>query len=151
MKQKLFITLAFFFCALQMMARESMTNEKIDSIATDEVDSIATAPADEEFVCYICEEMPSFPGGEAALQQFIAKTMKYPKAAQKAGIQGRVLCQFIVEPDGSLSNFDVKRSPDESLSKEAIRILKASPKWIPGKQNGQTVRVNYTLPIGFRL
>lgn len=99
----------------------------------------------------IVEQMPEFPGGAAALMQWLSNNVKYPAIAEENGIQGRVLCQFTVEKDGSINDVLVMRSVDPSLDKEAIRVLKQMPKWVPGKQKGEPVRVKYTVPVQFRL
>lgn len=97
------------------------------------------------------EQMPYFPGGEAELKKFIDSNLKYPVVAQEEGIQGRVIIRFVVEEDGSISNVNIIRGIDPSCDKEAFRLIKTSPKWNPGKQNGKAVRVYYTLPIIFKL
>ena len=99
----------------------------------------------------VVEQMPSFPGGDAALMSFLNKNIKYPVIAEENGIQGRVVATFVVERDGSITDVKVIKSVDPSLDKEAVRVLKSMPKWIPGKQNGQAVRVKYTVPVTFRL
>jgi len=99
----------------------------------------------------VVEQMPSFPGGSGALMQWLGSNMKYPVIAAENGVQGRVVVRFVVERDGSVTDVKVVRSVDPSLDKEAIRVVKAMPKWIPGKQNGSAVRVNYTLPVTFKL
>ena len=99
----------------------------------------------------VVEEMPSFPGGQAALMQYLGSNIKYPVVAQENGVQGRVIVGFVVEPDGSISGVNVMRSVDPSLDKEAMRVVKSMPKWKPGKQNGSAVRVKYTVPVVFRL
>ena len=99
----------------------------------------------------VVDEMPSFPGGDAELMRFLHDHMKYPAVAEENGIQGKVIVNFIVERDGSISNAQIKKSVDSSLDKEAIRLIKSMPRWIPGKQNGSTVRVRYTVPVNFRL
>ncbi|WP_288205127.1 M56 family metallopeptidase [uncultured Parabacteroides sp.] len=97
------------------------------------------------------EKMPNFPGGQSALISFLAKTIQYPKEAQEKGIQGVVVCSFIVEKDGSLSDVTVIRGLDPVLDKEALRVIGEMPKWTPGTQRGQAVRVKYTVPLTFRL
>ena len=97
------------------------------------------------------EQMPSFPGGPSALMQYLSKNIKYPPFAEENGIQGRVVCTFVVERDGSVTDIHIAKGVDSSLDKEAIRVVSAMPKWIPGRQNGQMVRVKYTLPVTFRL
>lgn len=99
----------------------------------------------------VVEEMPKFPGGDAELLKFIAKSIKYPVIAQENGIQGRVICSFVVNRDGTVVDAEVLRGVDPSLDKEALRVISTMPKWTPGKQRGKPVRVKYTVPITFRL
>ena len=99
----------------------------------------------------VVEEMPSFPGGQGALMQYLASNIKYPVVAQENGVQGRVIVSFVVERDGSISDVKVARSVDPSLDREAQRVVKSMPRWSPGKQYGSTVRVKYTVPVVFRL
>ena len=109
-------------------------------------------PKEEETKVFdVVEQMPSFPGGDAELMKFLSTHIKYPVVAEENGIQGRVIATFVVERDGSISDVKVVKSVDPSLDKEAIRVLKSMPKWIPGKQNGSAVRVKYTVPVTFRL
>jgi len=104
-----------------------------------------------EGVFDVVEEMPSYPGGSAKLFEYLATSVKYPKAAQKSGAQGRVIATFVVEKDGSIGDIKVVRSVSPELDAEAVRVLKGMPKWNPGKQNGKEVRVKYTVPINFSL
>jgi len=106
---------------------------------------------EEEKVWEVIEQMPQFPGGESELLSFIAKSIRYPVIAQENGIQGRVIIRFVVSKTGVVSNVEVLRSLDSACDKEAMRVVKTLPKWIPGKQNGVNVPVYYTLPITFRL
>ena len=99
----------------------------------------------------VVEEMPSFPGGNEALMSYLNGNTKYPVVAQENGVQGKVIISFVVERDGSISDVRVARSVDPSLDREAQRVVKSMPRWTPGKQNGQTVRVKYTVPVVFRL
>ena len=99
----------------------------------------------------VVEEMPKFPGGDAELLKFISKSIRYPVIAQENGIQGRVICSFVVNRDGSIVDAQVLRGVDPSLDKEALRVINSMPKWSPGKQRGKPVRVKYTVPITFRL
>ncbi|MBQ9216002.1 MAG: energy transducer TonB [Prevotella sp.] len=99
----------------------------------------------------VVEEMPQFPGGNSALMEYLGKNIKYPVVAEENGIQGRVVCTFVVERDGSITDVKVVRGVDSSLDKEAVRVVKSMPRWIPGKQNGSAVRVKYTLPVTFKL
>ena len=106
---------------------------------------------EENKVFDIVEQQPLFPGGPAALMKYLSENTKYPVVAQENGFQGRVTVQFVVEKDGSISDVHVLRGVDPSLDKEAVRVVKSMPRWTPGKQNGITVRVNYRVPVLFRL
>lgn len=109
-------------------------------------------PKEEESKVFdVVEEQPSFPGGQGALMQWLSDNIKYPVIAAENGIQGRVIVQFVVSKTGSISNVNVVRGVDPSLDKEAVRVVKAMPNWTPGKQNGTTVNVRYTLPVTFKL
>ena len=106
---------------------------------------------EENKVFDIVEQQPLFPGGPTALMKYLFENTKYPVVAQENGVQGRVTVQFVVEKDGSISDVHVLRGVDPSLDKEAVRVVKSMPRWTPGKQNGITVRVNYRVPVLFRL
>ena len=95
------------------------------------------------------EQMPEFPGGMPAMIEFLQTNIKYPKDAIKQDVGGRVMVMFVVETDGSISNVRVARKVFPSLDKEAVRVVKAMPKWKPGKEKGRAVRVNFTLPVVF--
>ena len=116
---------------------------------------IATEPVkpkeEENKVFDVVEQMPSYPGGMGALMQYLSSNIKYPVIAEENGIQGRVICTFVVERDGSITDVRIAKSVDPSLDKEAMRVVSKMPRWIPGKQNGSAVRVKYTLPVTFRL
>lgn len=99
----------------------------------------------------LVDEMPSFPGGPAELMKWLSSHVQYPAIAIDICIQGTVIVAFIVEPDGSVSNAKLVRSVDANLDREALRVVSEMPKWTPGKQGGNTVRVRYSLPITFRL
>ena len=105
----------------------------------------------EEKVYEVVEEMPSFPGGQGAMFEFIANNIQYPIVAEENGVQGRVLVSFVIKKDGSLSNVRVVKSVDPALDKEAVRLIKSMPKWSPGKEKGQFVNVKFTVPVTFRL
>ena len=97
-------------------------------------------------------QMPSFPGGQEALLYFLSQNVKYPPIAQKNGIQGRVIVQFVVAKDGKISDVVVVRSGgDPSLDREAVRVIKSMPRWEPGKRRGKPIRFKYTAPVNFRL
>ena len=125
------------------MAKEAAEKKKVAAIAME-------AP-EAEGAFDVVEEMPQFPGGAPELMKFLSMTVKYPEAAEKAGTQGRVIASFIVEKDGSISGAKVVKNVSEELDAEALRVINAMPNWTPGKQNGQAVRVKYTIPISFRL
>ncbi len=97
------------------------------------------------------DQMPQFPGGEGAMLKWIAEHLNYPAEAMEEGAQGRVMVQFVVTKDGSIGQVVVIRGRHPALDKEAIRVVKTLPKFIPGKMNGQAVNVWYTLPINFSL
>lgn len=97
------------------------------------------------------EVMPQFKGGESELYAFIGKNLKYPVTAQEGQIQGRVIIRFVVTADGDISDVKVLRGIDPSCDKEAVRVVKMMPKWIPGKQNGRNVPVYFTLPVVYKL
>ena len=99
----------------------------------------------------IVEEMPAYPGGDAKLYEYLGKNIKYPQIARESGIQGRVFVNFVVEPDGSVSNVKVMRGIGGGCDEEAVRVIKTMPKWKPGKQRGKAVRVTYTIPVVFKL
>lgn len=105
----------------------------------------------EQEIFTIVEEMPEFPGGMNKLAEYLAKNIKYPQMARESGIQGRVFVNFVVEPDGSVSNVTVMRSLGGGCDEEAMRVVKSMPKWKPGKQRGKAVRVSYILPVNFKL
>lgn len=109
-------------------------------------------PKEEENKVFdVVEEQPSFPGGPGALMQWLRDNIKYPVIAAENGVEGRVIVQFVVSKTGSISDVRVARGVDPSLDKEAIRVVSSMPKWTPGKQNGTTVNVRYTLPVTFKL
>ena len=99
----------------------------------------------------VVEVMPSFPGGPAALLQYLSSHVKYPVVAQENGIQGRVTISFVVERDGSITDVRVAKSVDPSLDREAARVVSSMPRWTPGKQNGSAVRVKFNVPVQFKL
>ncbi|MCD8078894.1 MAG: TonB family protein [Bacteroides sp.] len=106
---------------------------------------------DEQVIFDVVEKMPEFPGGQAALMQYLSKNIKYPTIAQENGTQGRVIVQFVVNTDGSIVDAQVVRSVDPYLDKEAIRVISTMPKWQAGMQRNKPVRVRYTVPVMFRL
>ena len=105
----------------------------------------------EQEVFTIVEEMPGYPGGDAKMYEYLGKNIKYPQIARESSIQGRVFVNFVVEPDGSVTNVKVLRGIGGGCDEEAMRVVKSMPKWKPGKQRGKAVRVSYTLPVVFKL
>ncbi|KAF0131897.1 MAG: periplasmic protein TonB [Bacteroidetes bacterium] len=99
----------------------------------------------------VVESMPEFPGGAEQMMLFIAKNIKYPPMARESGIQGRVFVNFVVEPNGSVSNVKVLRGIGGGCDEEAIRVVETMPKWTPGRQRGKAVRVSFNLPVRFTL
>ncbi len=112
---------------------------------------VTEQPKEETKVFDVVEQMPQFPGGPQALFEYLSSHIKYPVVAEENGVQGRVIVTFVVERDGSITDVRVAKSVDPSLDKEAQRVVKSMPRWIPGKQNGAAVRVKYTVPVTFRL
>lgn len=123
----------------------------VSPVFTTNVAHDAEAEENEEPIFYIVEEMPEFPGGELALRKFIAESIKYPVIAQENGIQGKVYVNFVVGKDGRVSNAVVIRSVDPALDKEALRVINSLPRWKPGLQRGEPVRVSFSVPISFVL
>lgn len=99
----------------------------------------------------VVEQMPMYPGGNAALMGYLRDNIHYPTVAAENGVQGRVVVGFVVERDGSITDVNILRGVDPSLDREAMRVVKSMPRWNPGKQNGSAVRVKYQVPVSFRL
>lgn len=138
------------------IAQVEIASTEDDQKEEQKIVKIAPAPVVEEDVedteiFTIVEEMPEFAGGETALLKYISNAVKYPVIAQENGIQGRVICTFVVNKDGKVVDAQVVRGVDPSLDKEALRVINSMPPWKPGKQRGKPVRVKYTLPVTFRL
>lgn len=143
------------------VVEDNVETESIEVNAEDdkETEVVIAAPVEtpveeeeEEVVFVVVENMPEFPGGQQALFKYLSENVKYPVIAQENGIQGRVICQFVVNKDGAIVDIEVVRSSgDASLDKEAVRVIKSMPKWKAGKQRGKPVRVKYTLPVNFKL
>ena len=107
--------------------------------------------ATDDKVYEVCEQMPIFEGGDAALLKYLRENLKYPDNTKDRGVQGRLVIGFIVEKDGSLTNVKVLRAVDRALDAEALRVMKAMPNWLPGQQDGRFVRVRYNVPLRFKL
>ena len=132
MKKLILMSLMAVFCLSTVSAQKTVVSKKNQKVFD------------------VVEQMPEFPGGMEALVKYMAENMKYPEDAKKQLVEGRVLVQFIVETDGSVSNTEVLMRVFPSLDAEAVRVISGMPKWIPGKQNGKVVRVKYTIPVSFR-
>jgi len=132
---------------LQDVQISTIQSEGIDSIIVDQVLTIEE-PVNEEIFSFV-EVMPSFEGGDQELLRYLGDNLKYPKIAMDVNAEGTVYLQFVVEADGNIAEVTVLRSVFEHLDQEAIRVIKAMPKWLPGRQNGKSVRVLYTIPIKF--
>ena len=135
--------------ALMALAIVAYAKPKAETVA-DLTPNAATFMPDDK-IYDIVEVNAEFPGGDAACYKWLADHLKYPVEAQKNGIQGRVMVNFVVEQDGSITQAKAIRSPHELLSKEALRIVNAMPKWKPAENGGKVVRSRFILPISFRL
>ena len=119
---------------------------------TEDTDSDSSDVADEEEPIYqVVEQQPEFPGGMSAQMKFLQDNLRYPQESREKGFQGRVITQFVVNTDGSISDIKIVKPLNPLLEAEALRVIRLMPKWNPGKQKGKTVRVRYTFPIIFRL
>ena len=127
-------------------ADESMVTQEIEY-----VEYVEEEDAKEAEVFVIVEEDPAFPGGEEALQKFFADNIVYPRVAREIGAEGRVMVNFVVEPDGRITNVKVVRGRIQALDDEAVRVTKMMPPWKPGKQRGKAVRCQFTVPVVFML
>ncbi len=143
---------------LTAVTNETKITTEVDFAEFDEdTEIIQQVEVEEEVVeddqpFLIAETMPSFQGGDLnTFRNWVQSNVKFPQIALENGIQGRVVLSFVIEKDGRLTNIQVLKTPDRSLSDEAIRVLQKSPKWAPGKQRNQVVRVKYTLPVDFRV
>lgn len=154
------LLMLFGNCINKAATGQSQAGEVKDSAAvTTQTPPVAVVPnADVEepkdelgTVFSVVEVMPEFPGGAQALMKYLSEEINYPDDAKASGTQGRVIAQFIVNKDGSISDVKVVKSVSESLDKEALRVIKEMPKWKPGMQKGEAVRVEYTVPVTYRL
>ncbi len=145
---------------LQVVTNDTKISTDVDFVDFDEdTDIIQEVAVEEEeieddtpFMSAAVEVLPTFQGGDLnTFRNWVQKSVNYPPIAQENGIQGVVVLMFVIERDGRLTNIEVLKTPDRSLSEEATRVLKTSPKWTPGKQRNRPVRVKYTLPVQFRL
>ena len=146
LKYLLFVPLAIALLAMNSTTIRANVQKKV--VKTTKATKKTSA---NDKVYEVCEQMPTFPGGDAALMKYLSENVKYPALAIKAQEQGRVVVSFTVEKDGAISDVKVARSVTPSLDAEAVRVVKAMPKWTPGKQGGQLVRVRYNVPVSFKL
>ncbi len=153
---KALLTLPLF--ALLLFANcKSNGNDKpaekktVETTETVETQAVETVVNDDSEVYGAVEVFPEYPGGTTAMFEFIQKNLKYPESAKEKGLEGRVFIGFVVEKDGSLSSFQVLRGVCDEIDAEAVRVLKMMPKWKPGMNNGEPVRVQYTMPFKFQL
>jgi len=133
MKKFLFMALMAIFCLTTASAQKTVVAKKNQKVYD------------------VVEVMPEFPGGMEGMIKFFAENIKYPEDAKNKGVEGRVMVCFVVEKDGSLSEVKVAKKAFPSLDAEAVRAVKAMPKWTPGKQGDQVVRVRFTIPVVFKL
>jgi len=145
-KYLLFVPLVIALLAMNSTAMRANVQKKV--VKTNKITKKSGA---NDKVYVVVEQMPSFPGGDSALSKYLLANVKYPVSALKAQKQGRVMVRFTVEKDGAISNVKVARSVTPSLDAEAVRAIKSMPKWSPGKQGGEFVRVKYIVPVSFRL
>lgn len=153
-KYALFVLPAFALLVAGNISCSQGASEKQDAkeetVAPDSVAAPTDGVAKDE-VFMVAEQMPEFPGGMKEMLKFLQENVKYPENAMKNNVQGRVIVQFVVEKDGTPTEFKVLRSVDPDLDAEALRVMKAMPKWKPGMQKGQVVRVKFTVPVSFKL
>lgn len=141
-----FLVILFLQCIILCSSAQDVVSP--DSVAN----TAQPKSAKDDVTFVVVEYMPEFPGGQSAMMKFIAENIQYPVIAQELGIEGRAICQFVIEKDGSVTEVTLARSTgDVELDKEAQRVISLMPAWKPGMQKGKPVRVTYTVPINFRL
>ncbi|WP_455657539.1 M56 family metallopeptidase [Phocaeicola sp.] len=137
-------------CSQDVSQTEDAKEEVVAPVSPEAKEAPADSTAKEE-VFMVAEQMPEFPGGMKEMLKFLQENVKYPENAMKNNVQGRVIVQFVVEKDGTPTEFKVARSVDPDLDAEALRVLQTMPKWKPGMQRGKIVRVKFTVPVSFKL
>lgn len=137
-------------CSQDASQTEDAKEEVVAPVSPEAKEAPVDSTAKEE-VFMVAEQMPEYPGGMKEMLKFLQENVKYPENAMKNNVQGRVIVQFVVEKDGTPTEFKVLRSVDPDLDAEALRVMKAMPKWKPGMQKGQVVRVKFTVPVSFKL
>ncbi|MBI5217439.1 MAG: TonB family protein [Bacteroidia bacterium] len=130
---------------------QNTQNEQVQEEVVEVKEEKKEVQQEEMQVFTVVEEPPTFPGGEEALLKYIGSNIKYPEIAKENNITGKVYIQFVIEPNGKVSNVKVVRGVDPALDKEASRVIESLPQWTPGKQAGRAVRVAFTVPINFKL
>lgn len=133
------------FSILTLVVLYSINNQAFSQVIYNDV------PDTDSSVFMVVENPPSFPGGDNARMDFLVKNLVYPKHAREAGIEGTVFVTFVIEKDGIVSNIEIIRGIGGGCDEEAVRVMKLMPKWTPGKQNGKEVRVQYNMPLKFKL
>ena len=136
--------------------KETIVKEQQKAVIdTQEHNCVTTEPqgpiAPDVFICEYTQEMPEFPGGEGKLLQFIAKNVRLPKCVKEGKVKGRSIVEFVIEKDGTVSDFKIVRSLHKDCDAEAIRVLQTMPRWKPGSERGKPVRVKYIVPVEFCL
>jgi protein TonB len=144
---------AFLVAKAQQQPAQKPKDRNADVIIDSPIpmDTSKTVPYDPNRIFTSVEQIPEFPGGIAKFFEYVGKNLRYPDEARHKNIQGKVFVGFVVEKDGSLSDIKILRSASPDLDAEAVRLLKACPRWKPGIQNGRPVRVAYTMPIVFQI
>lgn len=137
-------------CSQDASQTEDAKEEVVAPVSTD-VTAVPTDSVAKDEVFMVAEQMPEFPGGMKELLKFLQDNLRYPNSAMEKNVQGRVIVLFVVEKDGTPTEFKVLRSVDPDLDAEALRVLQTMPKWKPGMQRGEVVRVKYTVPVSFKL
>ena len=137
-------------CSQDASQTEDAKEEVVAPVSPEAKEAPADSTAKEE-VFMVAEQMPEYPGGMKEMLKFLQENVKYPENAMKNNVQGRVIVQFVVEKDGTPTEFKVARSVDPDLDAEALRVLQTMPKWKPGMQRGKIVRVKFTVPVSFKL
>jgi protein TonB len=122
-----------------------------EAVAAPSKGTVVEAAPEPEKVFTVVEQQPEFPGGTSEMYKYLSKSIKYPSAASRANVSGRVFMSFVVNTDGSIQDVQVLKGLGFGCDEEAMRVVKAMPKWKPGKQSGRAVRVKYNLPINFQL
>ena len=151
-KYALFMVPAFALLVAGNTSCSQGASEKQDAKEETVVpEAVPTDSVAKEKAYDVAEQMPEFPGGMKEMLKFLQDNLKYPESAKKNNLEGRVIVQFVVEKDGTPTEFNVVRSVDPDLDAEALRVLKTMPKWKPGMEKGEAVRVKFTVPVSFKL